>query len=139
MGERGIQALGGDRHLASQETQLTVAQQRPGHEAGLGEDLEAVADAEDEPALARERRHRPHDRTEPRDHAGAQVVAVRESAGEDDRGDAVERRLLVPQLDGLRAGQGEGVDRVAVAVAAGEDDHADAHRHQAIPPIDSIA
>ena len=51
-----------------------------------------------------ERRHRAHDRAEPGDHAGPQVVAVGEAARQDDRGDAVERRLLVPQHDRLGAG-----------------------------------
>ena len=57
---------------------------------------------------------------------GPHVVAVGEAAGQDDRGDAVERRLLVPQDDRLGAGQLEGVDGVAVAVAAREDDDPDA-------------
>ena len=38
--------------VAAEEPQRPVAQQRPGHEPGLGEDLEAVADPEHEPALA---------------------------------------------------------------------------------------
>ena len=107
----------------------------PGHEAGLGQHLEAVADPEDEPAVRGERRHGAHHRAEPGDHAGPQVVAVGEAAGQDDRGDAVERRLLVPQLDGLGAGQVEGVDRVAIAVAAREDDDADADGHAALPAV----
>ena len=43
-------------HVAPQEPQAPVAQQRTGHETGLGDDLEAVADAEDEPTVGRERR-----------------------------------------------------------------------------------
>ncbi len=52
----------------------------PGHEPGLGEDLEAVADPEHEPAVRRERRDRAHDRAEPGDDPGPHVVAVGEAA-----------------------------------------------------------
>jgi hypothetical protein len=65
-----------------------------------------------------------HDRAEPRDDAGPDVVTVGEPAGQDDRRDAVERCLLVPQRDRVRAGESERMDRVAVAVAAREDDDA---------------
>ena len=75
-----------------------------------------------------------HDRAEPGDDAGAQVVAVGEAARQDDRGDALERRLLVPQDDGLGAGELERVDRVAVAVAAREDDDPDPDRHRSALP-----
>src|SRR6185312_10048764 len=64
-------------------------------------------------------------RAEPGDHAGTQVVAIREPARQHDRRDAAERALLVPQRHGLGAGQLEAAQRVAVAVRAGEDDDAD--------------
>ena len=50
---------GGDRDLAPGEPQRRVAEQRAGHEAGLGQDLEAVADPEDEPAVGRRSRRPP--------------------------------------------------------------------------------
>ena len=134
MRERGVELLGGDRHLPTEEPQTAIAQQRPGHEAGFGEDLEPVADPQHEPALGRERADRAHDRAEPRDDPGTQVVAVGEAAGQHDGGDAVERGLLVPQFDGLCAGAGERVDRVPVAVAAREDDDADADGHPGPSP-----
>ena len=62
----------------------------PGTEPGFGEHLEPVADTEDEPAVGGERLDRPHHRAEPGDDARAQIVAVGEAAGQDDRGDAVE-------------------------------------------------
>ena len=122
-----------DRHLAPGEPERAVPQQRARHEAGLGEDLEAVADAQDEAALRGERRDAAHHRAEPGDDAGADVVAVGEAAGQDHGGDALERRLLVPQDDGFGAGHLERVDRVAVAVAPREDDDADADRHVSRP------
>ena len=76
---------------------------------------------------------------------GPQVVAVGEAARQDDRRDAIERRLLVPQRHGLGAGPLQRVERVAVAVAPREDDDADPHAHAGTPvaddaaPIDSIA
>ena len=82
---------------------------------------------------------------EPGDHAGPQVVAVGEPARQDDRGDAVEGRLLVPQRHGLRTGPLQRVERVAVAVAPREDDDPDPHAHAGTPvaddaaPIDSMA
>ncbi len=51
----------------------------PGHEPGFGQHLEAVADAQDQPAARGEILRPRHDRREPRDDAGAEVVAVRRS------------------------------------------------------------
>src|SRR4029079_15435500 len=53
--------------------------------------------------------------------------------------DAIERRLLMPEDDGLATGQREPMERVAVAVAAGEDDDADAHGHQGTASTGSMA
>ena len=61
-----------------------VAQHRAGQQPRLEQDLEAVADAEHRAAGVGERRDRGHDRREPRDRAGAQVVAVGEAARQDD-------------------------------------------------------
>ena len=54
VGERRIEPLGRDRDLAPQEPHVPVAEQGPGHEPGLGQDLEAVADAEHEAAVVGE-------------------------------------------------------------------------------------
>ena len=63
----------------------------PGSRPGLGEHLEAVADPDDGAAGGRVLGDRVHHRREPGDRAGAQVVAVREPAGHDDRVDAARR------------------------------------------------
>ena len=52
--ERRVEPLGGDRDLLAGEPERRVPQQRARHEPGLGEDLEPVADAEDEPAVGGE-------------------------------------------------------------------------------------
>ena len=132
--ERRVAPFRGDHDLLPGEPQRRVAQQGARHEPGLGQDLEAVADAQDEAATGREVGDGPHDRAEAGDHTGPHVVAVREPAGQDDRRDAIERGVLVPQDDRLGPGQLERVDGVAVAVAAGEDDDPDADRHLSPPP-----
>ena len=57
VGEGRVEPHGPDRHVTPQEAQRSVAQQRPWHEPGLGEHLEAVADPEDEASLVREGGH----------------------------------------------------------------------------------
>ena len=130
VGEPRVEPFGGDRDLLAREPERGVAEQRARHETGLREDLEAVADAQHEPAVGRERAHGAHDRAEPGDDSGPDVVAVGEATRQDDRGDALERGLLVPQDDRVGAGEMEGMDRVAVAVAAREDDDPDPDRHR---------
>jgi hypothetical protein len=102
---------------------------------GLGQDLEAVADPEDMAAVGGEPGHGPHDGAEPRDHAGSQVVAVREPSRQEDAGDAVQGDLVVPQEDRRGTGHLEGVDGVDVAVRAREYDDADPDRHARAPDM----
>ena len=47
-----------ERDVAADERERLVRAQRAGQQAGLGEDLEAVADPEHEPALGGEARDR---------------------------------------------------------------------------------
>src|SRR5665647_1295863 len=56
--ERQIVALDDERHVAADEAQRLVLQQDARQEAGLAQDLEAVADAEHEPAGVGELLHR---------------------------------------------------------------------------------
>ena len=62
-----------------------IAQQRAGEQARFDEDLKAVADAKHESALGREFLHGLHDGRKARDGAAAQIIAVGEPAGKDDR------------------------------------------------------
>src|SRR3954447_10834061 len=62
-----------DVDLAADEAQPGVGQQGTGQEPGLAQDLEAVADAEDQAALAGEAGHRLHDRREAGHRAHAEV------------------------------------------------------------------
>src|SRR6187397_3161362 len=52
--ERRVSALDAELDVAADEGERVVRAQGPGQETGFGEDLEAVADAEHEPAFARE-------------------------------------------------------------------------------------
>ena len=54
--ERRIGALDAQMHVAADELELHVAHQHAGQQPGLAEDLETVADAEHQPAVARHAR-----------------------------------------------------------------------------------
>ena len=109
--------------IAADERQRVVGTERSRQEPGLAEHLEAVADAEDEAAVVCERPHRSHDGGEPRDRAAAEVVAVREAAGEHDGLHTVGKSLVgMPDERRLGAELLERTGRVAVVVRAGEDD-----------------
>ena len=101
----------------------------PGSRPGLEQDLEAVADAEHRAAVrARTRATAVMIGREARDGAGAQVVAVREAAGQDDDVGALQARLLVPDELGVLAEHVLGrVVRVVIAVGAGKDDDGEFH------------
>ena len=107
------------------ELEAGVSHQRAGKQPGLAENLKAVATSDDRPARLRERRDRPHHRREPRDGAGPEVVAVGESARDDEAIEARDIGLFVK--DGLRARADRVFERahpVAVRPRAGEDEHA---------------
>ena len=131
--ERRVGLLDADDDVLAVEPQVAVAQHRAGQQPGLEQHLEAVADAEHRPAAPRELAHRRHDRREPRDRAGAQVVAVGEAAGQDDDVGALQVGVLVPDELGVLAEHVlGGVIGVVVAVRAGKDDDAEFH-HRPVP------
>jgi hypothetical protein len=69
-----------------------------------------------------------HDGREAGDGAGAQVVAVREAAGKNDRVGAFEAGVLVPdQLSVLAQHVLGGVIRIVVAIRSGKDDDREFH------------
>ena len=99
--ERRVRVLDDHLDLAADEAKRVVRQQRAGQEAGLAQHLEAVADAEHGTAVAGELDHRLHQRREARDRAHAQVVAVREAAGDDHGVDAAQIAIAVPEQVGV--------------------------------------
>ncbi len=95
---------------------VRVAPQRPGQEARLAEHLEAVADAHHPAAGLGVPAHRGHDRRAAGDGAAAQVVAVREAAGQQHGGRcrrAARRRRARPRT--VRAA--EALDRARAALS----------------------
>src|SRR5262249_60312750 len=87
--------------------------------------LEAVPAPPAGPACLREVAHGLHCRSEAGNRAAAQVIAVREPAGEDDRVQIRELCLGMPDEHGLGVECGERPERVAVVAGAGEAQHAD--------------
>ena len=118
--ERRIVRGGLEENIFAMELQIAVANERAGQQAGFGEDLKAVADAEDQAAVVGELFHGLHHRAEPRDRAAAQIIAVAETAGDDDAVGVAERGVLVPDEPGGMAEQADGVDGVLVTVARGK-------------------
>src|SRR5262245_35703500 len=127
-GEPAPRFLGAEHHVLADVLAVRVLEQRAGEQPRLGEDLEAVADADDRSALLRERSHLLHHRREPGDGPAAQVVAVAEPARAADQVATLQVMVLVPEQLGLMAEDlPRRVKGVLVAVAAGEDDDPDLH------------
>jgi hypothetical protein len=83
------------------EAQARVPGERARQQVRLAEDLEAVADAEHRQSRPGRGDQLAHHRGEPGDRAAAQVVAVRETPGEDHRVDAAQVTVRVPEPDRL--------------------------------------
>ena len=109
------------------ELQVAVAHQRAGQHPGLGQHLEAVADAEDPAAVRGELLDSLHDGTEPRDRAAAQVIAVTESPGHHHGIRSAQGVFLVPDITGGVAQEPDRMDRVLVAVRGGKLEHGKVH------------
>src|SRR5688572_27239511 len=116
-------------HVAGEEAEVDVAAHGARQQPRLEQDLEAVADPQDEPAGIGVALHRGDDRRPCRHHAGADVVAVGEAAGQHDELAPLQRRLVVPEEGGrLPEDVLPDVVDVVIAVAAGEDDDAGLQR-----------
>ena len=72
-------------HVLADEFQRRIAHQHAGQQPGLGQHLEAVADAEHRRPGACPRRHLAHHRRMRRHGAGAEIVAVGEAARQHDQ------------------------------------------------------
>ena len=114
---------------AADETQLRVADQGTRQQAGLGQDLEAVAHAQHRHAGLRAAHDLAHHRAARRHGTAAQIVAIGEAAGNADQVELRQLRLLVP--DPQDRGTQDRLHRhreVAVAVGTGKGDDRGAHR-----------
>jgi len=117
VGERRFGRLDADADVVADVVQVAVAYQRAGQKPRLAENLEAVADAEHQAAARGHLLDRRHDGREARQGTRAQVVAVGEAAGDDDRVVGTEVRVAVPdEVDGLADVLGDDVVSVVIAV-----------------------
>ena len=105
---------------------MVVANEGAGQQVRFAQDLEAVADAEDGEASSGLANDLGHDGGGRGDRAAAQVVAVGEASGDDDRVNAAQIGVLVPQRHGLGAGDRGGAGGVAVVKRSREGDDSDA-------------
>ena len=110
----GPRVAHGQPHVGVDEPQARVPGQRAGQQVRLAEDLEAVADAEHRQSRPGRGDQLAHHRGEPGDRAAAQVVAVREAAGQDHRVDAAQVAVGVPERDRLRSRVPHGAGRIGV-------------------------
>jgi hypothetical protein len=121
-------SLDAQRHIAANELQASILEQRAWEQSALDQDLKAVADAEDGSTVGREFTNRRHHWRKLRDGAAPQVVSIRESAGQNYRIDVTDGGRIVPKELGLLAQVvGEGVPGIVIAIAAGKNDNADFH------------
>src|SRR5438132_7453204 len=114
--------------VAADEAQAAVAHHGAGKQTRFAKNLEAVANAADHFPAPGEFLDGLHHRRKPRDGAGAQIVAVGKSTGQNN-GVAIGKILgLVPdKFDGLLQDITNGVKRVVVAIGPGENDDSKFH------------
>jgi hypothetical protein len=126
-----------DVDVLAAEVQAVVAKHRARQQACFEQHLEAVADAKHRAAGLGEAPYLSHDRREAGDGTRAQVVAVRESTGQDHGVGAAQAGVLVPDKGHVLTQHAfDRVVRVVVAVGTREDDHSEFHR---LPPADSTS
>src|SRR5258707_325999 len=128
VGEGRVRLFDADVDVAADEAQAAVAHHRAGEQARFAENLEAVANSQDHAAALGEFLDRFHDRGKARDGAGAQIIAVGKSTGQDDS--IAIRKIfgLVPdKFDRLVKDVADGVKRVVVAIGPGENDNSKFH------------
>src|SRR3954452_2084156 len=130
------------------EVPAGVVAERTWQQAGAGQDLEAVADADHGSGGRDEGTQRVADAVLElqREHpAGAQCVRIAEAAGNNHHLCRVEQRQTLDQFGHkrqtwLRAGEVEGEGHIAIAVGArGSDDESGRSAHRCAPPKASIS
>src|SRR5215472_3237205 len=133
VGERSVGLLDADVNVAADEPEALVAHHGAGEQARFAQNLEAVADAEHQPAGGGKFLDGLHHRRKAGDGAGAQIVAVGESAGQNE-GVAVREvlRLVPDELDGLLEDVSDGVKGVVVAIGPWKNN--DSKFHEAVAP-----
>jgi hypothetical protein len=114
--------------VATNERTVVVSNQTAREQVRFNENLKPVADTENGHPLVCCVNDVRHDRGVGGNRAAPEVVAVRETTGENDRVYAVKVVLTVPQGNGFAPREFDGAQRVAIVERTGEGDNADAHR-----------
>ena len=127
--KRRIVALDPQMLHPADKAQIGVAHQDTRQKPGFGEDLKAVADAENETAPCGMGAHGVHDGRPGGDGAAAQIIAIREAAGQHDEIRAKRQGpLAMPDERGFfSGGLRDGADRVLFTIGAGEKDDGGVH------------
>jgi phosphoribosylpyrophosphate synthetase len=108
--------------------QADVAHERSGKQPGFAENLETVADAEDESASVGELTNGFHDRRKLRDSASAEVIAKGKASRNDDGIAVLQVVRVVPEKSyGLLSDMLDRPESIVVAVGTGENYDAKFH------------
>jgi hypothetical protein len=100
--------------ITADEAQAGVTGKRAGQQTGFAEHLKAVAYPKHRKAFAGRRDDLSDHRGKAGDGTGAQVIAVGEAAGKDDRVNPAKIRIGVPERDRFAAGKRNGAQGVAI-------------------------
>ena len=121
---------GRDVHIAALKTKVLVARKCARQQADLGQDLEAIADSEHEPALIRMGAKGRHNGTSAAKRAAAKVIAVREPTGKRHQVNVRRQpRLLVPHdIRGDLENVAEGVHHFSIGIGPRKNDNSSAHK-----------
>src|SRR6266446_9945197 len=115
--KRGLVVFDSHLHRFADIFQSDVAHQRSGQQSRLTQNLEAVADAEDQSAAVGELTDRFHHGRELSDGASAEVVAEGEASGDDDGVAVLEVVRVMPEESyGLPGNLLDGPEGIVIAV-----------------------
>ncbi len=125
--EQRVRAFHAKVHIVAPESETRVSDQRPREESRLTEHLEPVADPQDGATLVGKGDHVLHDGAHAGDGAGAKVVAVGETPGQEDGVVPVQPAIPMPDEAGRPVHLLDGLVEIVVAVGSRERHHRDLH------------
>ena len=127
LGEGGLGRLDPQVNRAADKVQIAIAHKSAGQQAGFDENLEPVADADDEPASGGEALYGAQHGRKARDSTGTEVISVGKTARQHDRVKAGQVFRLVPhEIGGLAKVLTQRVERVVIAVRTRKENHSEA-------------
>src|SRR5712692_8087665 len=130
VGKRRVVVFDSYVHRLADIFQTDVAHQRSGQQSRLTQNLEAVADTEDQSAPVGELTNRSHHGREFGDGASTEVVAEGEASGDDNGVAVLEVVRVVPEESyGLLGNLLDGPESIVVTVRSGENNNAKFHRN----------